>query len=85
MVGAGNQFASIRLSSRYSLPGLISERSDGITYMKQLDGLIETAEKDWPTLRARLEKIREAVVKKEGLVLNLTGDRDVLKTVLVGR
>lgn len=83
MVGAGNQFASIRLSSRYSLAGLISEKSEGITYMKALDELIETAEKDWPTVRARLERIREAVVRKEGLLLNLTGDKDVLKEVLV--
>jgi len=52
-VGAGNSYASIRLSSRYSLPGLISEKSEGISYMLALDGLIEQAEKDWPTLQVR--------------------------------
>lgn len=100
VVGAGNSFASVRLSSRYSLPGadfflmythtyrhifmcvlplshtniypplplrnpptnqtqtpqnatagLISESSDGITYMQNLDALIEQAEKDWPKLQ----------------------------------
>ena len=54
VVGAGNQFASIRLSSRYSLPGLISEREGGITYMQRLDELIETAEKDWPAMQVSL-------------------------------
>lgn len=31
--------------------GLISESSDGITYMQNLDALIEEAEKDWPKLQ----------------------------------
>ncbi|GAB5036284.1 zinc metalloprotease pitrilysin subfamily a, partial [Nannochloropsis oceanica] len=51
VVGAGNSFASIRLSSRYSLPGLISEKSEGISYMLALDALIEQAENDWPALQ----------------------------------
>jgi presequence protease len=83
VVGAGHSFASTRLSSRYSLPGLISERDAGITYMQSLDKMIETAEKDWPAFRARLERIRDVIIKKEGLILNLTGDRRVLSGILV--
>lgn len=175
VVGAGNQYAAIRLASRYSLPGkrpylsidplsspsppehpheasytahstphhpstpphkptgLISESSDGITYMQNLDALIAQAETDWPSIQvcvyvcacvctdggmdvgfyvcahlgtqrmdvgaltppytpslhpsthhqARLERIRELVVKKENLILNLTGDRQTLGDALV--
>ena len=36
--------------------------------MLALDALIDQAEKDWPTLQARLERIRDVVVKKENLV-----------------
>jgi len=78
VVGSGNSFAATRLSARYSLPGLISELSGGITYMQNLDKLIETAEKDWPTLCARLEKIRDAIVRRGGMILNLTGDESLL-------
>lgn len=40
--------------------GLISESSDGITYMQNLDALIEEAEKDWPKVQVR------AVVGRSG-------------------
>lgn len=36
-----------------------------------------------PHLQARLERIRELVVKKENLILNLTGDRQTLGDALV--
>lgn len=83
VVGSGHSFAATRLSSRYTVPGYISETSEGITYMATLDKLIEQAEKDWPSLRARLENIRKNLINKGGMILNLTGDEAVLKRARV--
>jgi len=45
-------------------------------------GLLEQAEKDWPTMFKRLTTMRDKIVKQNGMVVNLSGDEKVLPAVM---
>ena len=60
--------------SRHSLRGAIAEQTQGVTYYETVKALLEQASADWPTLLARLEKLRDTLLAKDGLVINLTAD-----------
>jgi len=79
VVGSGHSYAATRLSSQFSIPGKVSEVSGGITYMQNLDKLIDMAENNWPTIQKRLENMRSKIMNKKGMLLNLTGDAVVLE------
>jgi presequence protease len=57
----------------------------GISYLDTVKALIKQAEEDWPTLLARLEKMRETMLDdaacRSGMVLDITGDQSVLSTI----
>lgn len=83
--GAGHQYANTRLKSRYTPAGYIEEQMSGISKLDTIKALLKQAEEDWPSLLKRLENIRETILNKStcrnGMVLNLTGDKVVLETV----
>merc|ERR1719235_2062622 len=54
----GNSYAETRLFAQRSLSGYISEVTGGITYYQGLPAMLESAEKDWPPMLARLERMR---------------------------
>ena len=80
VITSGHSYAATRLASQSSLPGYFSEMTGGVTYIRSLAEFIQQAESDWPTLSARLEKIRTAIVRKNGFVINLTADQDLTTT-----
>jgi TATA-box binding protein (TBP) (component of TFIID and TFIIIB) len=67
---------------RSSFLGHLNEVTSGLTSVREAGRLLESAEKDWPSLQARLEKMRSAIVKRGKMVVNLTGDKKMLETVL---
>uniref|UniRef100_A0A6U5MC85 Peptidase M16C associated domain-containing protein n=1 Tax=Calcidiscus leptoporus TaxID=127549 RepID=A0A6U5MC85_9EUKA len=73
-VSSGNAFASLRLSSRTSLLGYISEQTGGVSYYATVKAMLENAQSDWPSLLARLVAVRDAVLSQKGVVINLTAD-----------
>jgi len=77
-LSSGNAYAGLRLSSRTSLLGYISEATSGVSYYHSLKDLLATAQNDWPSLLGRLVAMREAVLSQKGLVINLTADPAVL-------
>jgi presequence protease len=83
--GSGHSFANTRLASRYRVSGLVDEMMRGISYLDTVKALIKQAEEDWPTLLARLEKMRETMLDdaacRSGMVLDITGDQSVLSTI----
>jgi len=83
--GSGHQYSNSRLKSRYSPVSYISEIMGGITYVDTLKKLEEQAENDWPALLARFENIRNVMLEqstcRDGVIVNLTGDKAVLDTV----
>jgi Zn-dependent M16 (insulinase) family peptidase len=78
IASSGHSFASTRLSARYTLLGYMGEVTGGVTYMQSLGPLIEKAERDWPSILARLEGIRRKIVHKKHMIVNLTGDERTL-------
>jgi Zn-dependent M16 (insulinase) family peptidase len=79
VIGAGHAYASSRVGAHVSLNGYISEATGGLTYIRNLGKLLEEAENDWPKIQARLETLREKIMRKGGLVINLTGNKALLE------
>jgi hypothetical protein len=83
--GSGHQFANTRMNARYSVAGYLNEKMGGITYLNTVKQLLKQAEEDWPSLLARLEKIRSTILDeklcRDGMFLDITGDKKVLETI----
>jgi Zn-dependent M16 (insulinase) family peptidase len=74
-----------RMKARYRVGGYIDEMMGGITQLETMKELLKQAEEDWPSLLARLEKIRNVILDKDscrsGLFLDITGDSAVLERI----
>jgi len=83
--GSGHVYANMRIRARYNPGAYIEEQMSGISYLETVKDLLKQAEEDWPSLLARLEGIREVILKestcRNGMIMNLTGDKTVLKTI----
>merc|ERR1719231_806354 len=80
-ISSGNSFAGMRLSSRNTLVGYIGETTQGVSYYESVKAMLAQARDDWPTLLARLEKLRETLLAQDALIINLTADPDALEAV----
>jgi len=82
---SGHSYANLRLGARHSVPGYVGEKMSGITYLASVKELLKEAESDWPAFLARLEKIRETILNetscRDGMILDITGDKDVLEKI----
>lgn len=83
--GSGHSFANTRLKARYSVPGYLNEKMGGISYLSFVNKILEEAENDWESVLARLQRIRDAIIKssscRDGMFLDITGDKEVLDTI----
>jgi hypothetical protein len=70
----GNRIAALRLRSGLSEAAWASERMGGIAYLTFLRGLADRIAKDWPAVQAALERVRDILVKRGALVVNVTAD-----------
>lgn len=82
VLSSGHTFAATRLAGRSSLLGHLNEVTGGLTSLREAGRLLQAAESDWPALHRRLEKLRQAIVKRGKVVVNLTGDQQMLQTAL---
>eukprot|EP01038_Epipyxis_sp_PR26KG_P012907 gene12907-17297_t len=80
VLSAGHSYGAARLSGRSSFLGYLGEVTGGLTSVREAASLLEKAEQDWPSIQSRLMRMREAMVKKGGIVVNLTGDKSILDT-----
>ena len=73
------------MKARYSVSAYLGEQMGGITYPETVNGLLEDAEKDWPSVLRRLTRIRDIVLDRDtarnGMLLDITGDAAVLAEV----
>lgn len=60
---------------RYTLDGYLEELQGGVTYISTVKDMLDQAENDWPTMLARLERVRATLLSKEQFLVNLTGDQ----------
>jgi len=82
---SGHSYANTRLAARYNTESYISEKMGGISYLATVKELLHQAENEWPALLQRLVNIRETILEKnscrDGMVLDITGDKTVLDTI----
>ena len=82
VITSGHTYAASRLAARHSFLGYLGEVTGGITSVRAAGGLLNEAENNWDALHARLCKIRDAIVRRNGMIVNLTGDDKVLSSAL---
>lgn len=92
VISNGHSYAATRLGAKFSYLGYLAERSSGITYISQLNRLLDEATNDWPSVLTRLEGVRDSIYRRNtdqskscgapspSLVINLTGSKDVLES-----
>ena len=54
---------------------------EAVIEAKAVKAMLETAKEDWPTLLARLEKLRDTLISQDNLIINLTADQAALDAV----
>merc|ERR1719149_511136 len=77
-LSSGNSFAGMRLSSRNTAVGYATELTSGVSYYEAIKEMLTTAQDDWPSLLARLERLRGTINARDGLMINLTSDPDAI-------
>lgn len=78
-ISSGHTYAGLRLASRNTLVGYVSEATQGLTYYETVQHLLEQAQNDWPSLLRRLEALRATILTNKDLVINITADPDALE------
>ena len=68
----------MRLSSRNTAVGYATELTSGVSYYEAIKEMLTTAQDDWPSLLARLERLRGTINARDGLMINLTSDPDAI-------
>eukprot|EP00526_Cylindrotheca_closterium_P029130 CAMPEP_0113619276 /NCGR_PEP_ID=MMETSP0017_2-20120614/9784_1 /TAXON_ID=2856 /ORGANISM="Cylindrotheca closterium" /LENGTH=1074 /DNA_ID=CAMNT_0000528841 /DNA_START=49 /DNA_END=3273 /DNA_ORIENTATION=- /assembly_acc=CAM_ASM_000147 len=81
IIGGGHSAANTRMKARYRVGGYVDEMMGGISQLETLRELLKQAEEDWPSLLARLERIRNTILDQEtcrsGMFFDITGDTAV--------
>ena len=77
----GHRYTTMRIASRYSLPGFIREQLGGLTQLFQMRRALTQAKGDFTALALRLVKMQDAMVRgnRNGMVLSVVGDEPALK------
>jgi Zn-dependent M16 (insulinase) family peptidase len=74
LVPGGSHFVDMRLRANLHEADWAEEQISGISYLWFLRKLAEGFEKNWPTLKAAIERIRSLLVNREGMLCNVTID-----------
>jgi Zn-dependent M16 (insulinase) family peptidase len=82
VISAGHTYGAARLAAKYSFLGYLGELTGGLTSVRAAGSILDQAEKDWPAMLARLNRMRSAIVQRGSVLVNLTGDKAVLDTAM---
>lgn len=74
LVPAGHQLVSTRLQARFSESGWADEQISGIAYLQFLRRLEKRIDSDWQSVAEDLSAIRKLLVRRSGLVVNVTAE-----------
>jgi hypothetical protein len=77
----GHRYTTMRIASRYSLPGFIREQLGGLTQLFQMRRALAQVKNDFTDLGLRLVKMQDAMIRgnRNGMVLSVVGDKPTLK------
>lgn len=83
--GSGHSFANVRMHARYSVGGYLEEKMSGLSYLNFIKDMQSKVDEDWPSVLGRLENMRAAILNdvtaRNGMIVNLTGDKAVMDTI----
>ncbi|MZG52438.1 MAG: peptidase M16 [Nitrospinae bacterium] len=81
IVPNGNHFVLARLQSYNSRLGKFDELTDGITYYRFLENLLEQVEKDPQEVAGQFQKVAERVFTKQNVLFNITCEEKDYKKI----
>ena len=74
LVPGGHQMVNLRLRSHFSEADWAAEQMKGVSYLFFLRKLAQKVETHWPEVLACLEEIRECLINRNAMILNITLD-----------
>jgi Zn-dependent M16 (insulinase) family peptidase len=74
LVPSGHQIINLRLMSHFNEADWAAEQIGGVSYLFFLRDLARKVEEDWPGVLAILEEVRQILVRRENMLLNVTVD-----------
>ncbi|MGD9738907.1 MAG: insulinase family protein [Bauldia sp.] len=72
----GHGFLAHRIRSQYRIADAADEAMTGITFVRFIRGLADNFDERWPEIEKAFTEIRETLIARNGLVLNVTADAD---------
>lgn len=76
LVPGGHQYVGGRLRAAFSTAGWVEEQLDGIDSLFFVRSLAEQIDKDWPMVLAQLQAVKNLLVDRCGLLVDVTLDAD---------
>lgn len=76
LLSSGHHVAGLRLKANFNEADWAAEQMNGLSYLFFLRELVENIEKDWEGILSDLVKIRDTLVNRKGMILNVTIDDD---------
>jgi Zn-dependent M16 (insulinase) family peptidase len=74
LIPAGHMLANSRLRAHFNEAHRLEETMGGVEQLFFLRALAEEVEQDWPAVLAKLMGVRERLVKRQAMVINVTLD-----------
>ena len=75
LIPSGHQVVNLRLRAQFAQAHWAAEQMSGITYLFFLRQLARRVESDWPAVLAVLEQIRQALLIRQNMGINVTVDQ----------
>ena len=72
LLSSGHQIANLRLKANFNEADWVAEQMNGISYLFFLRELVNRIENDWEGVLADLTKIRELLVNRKHMIVNIT-------------
>jgi hypothetical protein len=74
LIPAGHAVVESRLRAAFGTPAWLEEQIGGISYLFALRNLVKQLDSDWNSVCQRLMRLRERLISKKNMIVNLTLD-----------
>jgi Zn-dependent M16 (insulinase) family peptidase len=74
LIPGGSGVVNQRLRARFNQADWLSEQMNGITHLFFLRSLLDSIEQDWPSVLEKLERLRQILINRAGMIANVTLD-----------
>ena len=74
VVSSGHSYAAGRIGARYMVSEFVEEKMRGIDTLEGMRKLAEEVDSNWDAVQAKLERIRDLLVDRRNLIVNLSAE-----------